>query len=168
MNEDPKKNPKTPPTKKVTPTGTTNNALIEKLGSEEKKNFSGLKAPIARIEDNVIGPKGNGKYVYYREKTAPGFDPNVDRDFVLDSNFGEYWQLIVTLRYLNFMCEDDEMKEDKSYYYKIEGEIYTQVENFDEDYYDEDYDEDEGEEIQQGPKAPVFSLTMINSPEDNK
>ena len=64
-------------------------------------------------------------------------------EFALDSNFGEYWQLIVTLRYLNFMCEDDEMKEDKSYYYKIEGERYTQVENFDEDDYDEDYDEDE-------------------------
>ena len=32
--------------------------------------------------------------------------------FDLDSNFGEYWQLIVTLRYLNFMCEDDEMKEE--------------------------------------------------------
>ena len=36
------------------------------------------------------------------------------------------------------------------------------------DTFNKDYDEDEGEEIQQGPKAPVFSLTMINSPEDNK
>ena len=63
--------------------------------------------------------------------------------FLHQNHFGEYWQLIVTLRYLNFMCEDDEMKEDKSYYYKIEGERYTQVENFDEDDYDEGYDEDE-------------------------
>ena len=46
------------------------------------------------------------------------------------------------------MCEDDEMKEDKSYYYKIEGERYTQVENFDEDDYDEDYEDyDEDEEF---------------------
>lgn len=106
LNGDPKKNPKTPPAKKekIIPTETTNSALIEKLGSEEKKNFSGLKAPIAKIEDNVIGPKGNGKYVYYREKTAPGFDPNVDRDFVLDSNWNtmvgtqEYNQYMINLR----------------------------------------------------------------------
>ena len=38
------------------------------------------------------------------------------------------------------MVDDEEIKEDKSYYYKIEGETFTQVENFDEDYYD---DEDE-------------------------
>ena len=60
--------------------------------------------------------------------------------FDLDSNFGEYWQLIVTMQYFNFMVDDEEIKEDKSYYYKIEGETFTQVENFDEDYYD---DEDE-------------------------
>ena len=40
------------------------------------------------------------------------------------------------------MCDDDEIKEDKSYYYKIEGERYIQVENFDEEYDDEDDYED--------------------------
>ena len=66
--------------------------------------------------------------------------------FDLDSNFGEYWQLIVTMQYFNFMVDDEEIKEDKSYYYKIEGETFTQVENFDEDYEDEDYYDDEDEE----------------------
>ncbi len=66
--------------------------------------------------------------------------------FDLDSNFGEYWQLIVTMQYFNFMKDDDEIEEDKSYYYKIENEIFTLVEDFEEEYdEDEDY-YDESEE----------------------
>ena len=44
------------------------------------------------------------------------------------------------------MVDDEEIKEDNSYYYKIEGEKFTQVENFDEDYEDEEYYDDEDEE----------------------
>ncbi len=66
--------------------------------------------------------------------------------FDLDSNLGEYWQLIVTMQYFNFMKDDDEIEEDKSYYYKIENEIFTLVEDFEEEYdEDEDY-YDESEE----------------------
>ena len=97
-----------------------------------------IKNKVLRVIDFC---EGEGIELFTFTELVPSDDCSVEFD--LDFNFGEYWQLIVTLRYLNFMCEDDEMKEDKSYYYKIEGEIYTQVENFDEDYYDEDYDEDE-------------------------
>ena len=97
-----------------------------------------IKNKVLRVIDFCEG-EGIELFTFTDLDTGGDFSVHFD----LDSNFGEYWQLIVTLRYLNFMCENDEMKEDKSYYYKIEGERYTQVENFDEDDYDEDYDEDE-------------------------
>ncbi len=64
-------------------------------------------------------------------------------EFALESNFDECWQLIVTFKYLDSRGDLEYIKDDETFFYKIENEEFTQVENFDEEYEDEDYDEDE-------------------------
>ena len=62
--------------------------------------------------------------------------------FALDSNFGEYWQLIVTFKYLDSRGDLEYIKDDETFFYKIENEEFVQVENFDEEYEDDYEDED--------------------------
>ena len=64
-------------------------------------------------------------------------------EFALDSNFGEYWQLIVTFKYLDSRGESEYIKEDETFFYKIENENFSQVENFDEEYDEDDDFEDD-------------------------
>ena len=63
-------------------------------------------------------------------------------EFDLDSNFGEYWQLIVTIKYLDSRGDLEYIKDDETFFYKIENEEFVQVENFDEEYEDDYEDED--------------------------
>ena len=97
-----------------------------------------IKNKVLRVIDFC---EGEGIELFTFTDTDTGGDFSVLFD--LDSNFGEYWHLIVTLQYFNFMVDEDEIKEDRSYYYKIEGERFTQVENFDEDFEDDYYDDEE-------------------------
>ena len=68
-------------------------------------------------------------------------------EFSFEYNFDEYWQLKVSFKYVNTWGDSEYTKEDEDYFYKIENEIFTRVENFDynedEDYYD---DEDESDD----------------------
>jgi hypothetical protein len=98
-----------------------------------------VKNKILRVIDFC---EGEGIELFTFTELVPSDDCSVEFD--LDFNFGEYWQLIVTIGYLDFMKDDEDMREDKKFFYKIENENFTQVEDFEEEYdEDEDFEEEE-------------------------
>ena len=96
-----------------------------------------VKNKILRVIDFC---EGEGIELFTFTELVPSDDCSVEFD--LDFNFGEYWQLIVTFKYLDSRGDLENIKDDETFFYKIENEEFVQVENFDEEYEDDYEDED--------------------------
>jgi len=71
-------------------------------------------------------------------------DGDYSVEFNLDCVDNNLWELEVTIQYLNFMKDEEEIKEDEEYFYIIKNGDFTQVESFEADLDEEDeIDEEE-------------------------